>query len=77
MDKIYVALPLLSEPIEWDAIDDLGVDIIFLVIGPEKKPEEYLHVLSEISRLIRLTGIKEKLKSLKSTQQIIQEIGRL
>jgi mannitol/fructose-specific phosphotransferase system IIA component (Ntr-type) len=53
VDSIYISLSILEEGVYWDAIDKQPVKVVFLVVGPEEKPEEYLHVLSVISRLIR------------------------
>lgn len=70
IDSIYISLAILEEGVYWDAIDKQPVQVIFLVVGPEEKPEEYLRVLSVISRLIRNDIARENLLKCKTVDDV-------
>ena len=42
----------LKEPIDFDAQDDMGVDIIFVLLVPSQATEEHLQTLSELASLL-------------------------
>ncbi len=52
----------LKEPINFDAIDDQPVDIIFLLLAPIDADNQHLKALAFISRLLRDKTICEKLR---------------
>ena len=74
VDSIYISLAILEEGVYWDAIDKSPVQVIFLVVGPEEKPEEYLQVLSVISRLIRNDIARENLLECKTVDHVLSVI---
>ena len=43
----------LEKPIDYNAIDDESVDLIFALISPVNNGSAHLHALAEISRLLR------------------------
>ena len=50
--KTGVMFVRFKEGIEWDSMDGSLVNFLFLVIGPTASTEEYLFVLSKISKLL-------------------------
>ncbi len=55
----------LSEPIEFEAMDDQPVDLIFLLLAPEGAGADHLKALARISRLLREDKAIEKLRASK------------
>ena len=53
----------LAQPIEFDALDDEPVDLIFLLLAPEHAGADHLRALARISRLLREPAIIDKLRS--------------
>jgi len=52
----------LDRPINFDAIDDQPVDLLFLLLAPETAGAEHLRMLAHIARLLRRREICEKLR---------------
>jgi len=53
----------LGDPIEFDAIDDQPVDLIFVLLAPESAGADHLKALARISRLLREPSAIEKLRT--------------
>jgi PTS system nitrogen regulatory IIA component len=52
----------LETPIDFDAIDEQPVDLIFLLLAPEGAGADHLKALARVSRLLRDRTICEKLR---------------
>ena len=52
----------LEKPIDFEAIDDQPVDLIFLLLAPEGAGTEHLKALARVSRLLRDRAICAKLR---------------
>ena len=61
-------ISILSRGISFESIDNVPVDIIFLLLFPSKKNSEYLQILASISRLLRNTDLTNKLRGCKNEE---------
>jgi len=52
----------LETPVDFDAVDDQPVDLIFLLLAPEGAGADHLKALARISRLLRDRAMCEKLR---------------
>ena len=52
----------LARPINFDAIDEQPVDLIFLLLAPESAGADHLKALARVSRLLRDRTMCEKLR---------------
>ena len=52
----------LDKPIDFEAIDEQPVDLIFLLLAPEGAGADHLKALARISRMLRDEGLCEKLR---------------
>ncbi len=52
----------LENPIDFDAIDDQPVDLVFVLLAPESAGADHLKALARISRLLREPSAIEKLR---------------
>jgi PTS system nitrogen regulatory IIA component len=52
----------LDHPVDFEAIDEQPVDLIFLLLAPEGAGADHLKALARVSRLLRDRGICEKLR---------------
>ena len=73
----HVSVAVLQEGVEWEALDDRPVHFVFLVVGPGDKPEAYLQLLSQISRLIRLPDATKQLLAATTPEAVINVIREL
>jgi PTS system nitrogen regulatory IIA component len=53
LEKLYGFFARLERPINFDAIDERPVDLIFLLLAPESSGAEHLKALACISRYLR------------------------
>jgi mannitol/fructose-specific phosphotransferase system IIA component (Ntr-type) len=78
LNKIYITFIRINKSIPWDINNENMVNFIFLVIAPEQsKATEYLHILSQISKLISRKETRENLLQANSPQQILNIINNL
>ena len=61
----------LSKGISFDSIDNINVDIIFLLLLPESTRKENLQILASVSRLLRNTELTNKLRGCKNQESAI------
>ncbi len=53
----------LAHPIDFDAIDERPIDIVFLLAAPEGAGADHLKALARVSRLLRDRSLVEKLRA--------------
>jgi PTS system nitrogen regulatory IIA component len=53
----------LERPIEFDAVDDEPVDIVFALLAPEGAGADHLKALASVARVLRDTAIIQKLRA--------------
>ena len=62
LSKIVGLFARLDGRIDFDAIDDQPVDLVFLLLAPEGAGADHLKALARVSRLLRNTQVCEKLR---------------
>ena len=60
----------LENPVDFEAIDEQPVDLIFLLLAPEGAGADHLKALARVSRLLRDRGICEKLRGADQAEAI-------
>jgi PTS system nitrogen regulatory IIA component len=63
LERIFGLFARLPKPIEFEALDDQPVDLIFLLLAPEGAGADHLKALARIARLFRETGVAGKLRA--------------
>ena len=53
IDTLFGMFARLETPIDFDAVDDQPVDLIFLLLAPESAGADHLKALARVSRLLR------------------------
>ena len=62
LDRLYGVFARLARPVNFESIDELPVDLIFLLLAPEQAAAEHLKLLARVSRLLRDKSVCEKLR---------------
>ncbi len=62
LGRLYGVFARLEKPIDFDAIDEHPVDLVFLLLAPESAGADHLKALARVSRLLRDQGICKKLR---------------
>ncbi|HPR18472.1 MAG TPA: cation:proton antiporter [Candidatus Cloacimonadota bacterium] len=71
IDKTYVAAGLLRHPVDWNAPDGKPIELLFLILTPDGKPEEHLKSIRAIATAVRQHDLKtEFMKALRSVDLV-------
>jgi PTS system nitrogen regulatory IIA component len=62
LSRLYGVFARLETPVDFDAVDDQPVDLIFLLLAPETAGADHLKALARVSRLLRDRATCEKLR---------------
>lgn len=62
LDHIVGLFARLDDPVDFDAIDEEPVDLVFLLLAPEDAGADHLKALARISRFLREPSAVEKLR---------------
>jgi len=70
LDRVHGLFARLERPIDFDAIDEQPVDLVFLLLAPERAGADHLKALARVSRLLRDQAICDKLRGSNSGDAI-------
>ncbi len=62
LTRVYGLFARLAAPVEFDAVDNEPVDLVFLLLAPEHAGADHLKALARISRLLRDHDVVAKLR---------------
>ena len=69
-DKTLAAFIKLHKGVDYDAIDNQDVDLIFALLVPENSTEEHLQILAEIAEMFSNAEFRNKLREAKTQQAL-------
>ncbi len=72
----FLALALLKEGIEFEAVDQMPTYVLFLLLGNKNDPGTQLKVLAHICRLVKDTDLIEKIQTAESPREVIEILGQ-
>ena len=75
LDRLYGVFVKMDKPIDFDAIDDEPVDLIFLLLAPESAGADHLKALARVSRLLRDKTVCTKLRGCETADAIYALLG--
>jgi len=67
IDRLHAVFARLDKPVDFAAIDEHPVDLVFLLIAPEGAGADHLKALARISRLLRDESMRKKLRGADSS----------
>jgi PTS system nitrogen regulatory IIA component len=62
LTQIVGVFARLEKPVDFDAMDGRGVDLVFTLLAPERAGADHLRALARVSRLLRSGELREKLR---------------
>ena len=71
------ALAIITDGLDFDAVDEEAVRIIFLLVGPPDSKSIHVRILSRISRLMNIAESRTALLAAKSNTDVLHLIKRL
>ena len=68
----FLSIIILDEPVEFDNIDSLNVDIIVSIIVPERNYSNHLELLAHLSSKLNDPLVRKELRQARNSSQIIK-----
>jgi PTS system nitrogen regulatory IIA component len=69
----------LDQPVQFDAVDDQPVDLIFALFAPVDAGAEHLQALARVSRLLRQPDLRRQLRQARNADAVhallVQDLG--
>lgn len=79
LDRMRGVFVRLEQPVDFDAVDDQPVDLIFALFAPKSAGAEHLRALARVSRLLRQAELREHLRQARTADAIhallVQDAG--
>jgi nitrogen PTS system EIIA component len=79
LDRMRGVFVRLDQPVDFDAVDDQPVDLIFALFAPKDAGAEHLRALARVSRLLRKAELREQLRQARTADAIhallVQDTG--
>ncbi|MDP2036103.1 MAG: PTS sugar transporter subunit IIA, partial [Ignavibacteria bacterium] len=70
VNEIIAAFGKINNPIDFQALDDQPVNLVFLLVGKENLVGPHIKLLSRISRMMNLEDFRESLAKATTAQEI-------
>ncbi|MBS3763469.1 MAG: PTS sugar transporter subunit IIA [Planctomycetes bacterium] len=75
VDDCLLAVGIAPEGIEFDAVDDEPVYLVFLLLGAPDKPSQTIEALADIGLLVQIPNVYDRLISARDPEDVIQIIN--
>jgi nitrogen PTS system EIIA component len=70
LERMHGVFVRLDEPVDFGAVDEQPVDLIFALLAPVDHPAEHLRALAKVSRALRQSDLREQLRQARSADAI-------
>lgn len=70
LPRLFGLFARLERPIDFEAIDEQPVDLIFLLLAPGGAGADHLKALARVSRLLRDRAMREKLRGSETAEAL-------
>jgi len=70
LGRVFGVFARLERPIDFDAVDDAPVDLMFLLLAPERAGADHLKALARVSRLLRDESLCQALRGCDTAEGI-------
>ena len=71
VSETVAAFAITAEPVDFGAIDDQDVRLLFLLVGTEAAKSEHIKILSRISRLLNRDAFRERLLRAHNAKEVL------
>lgn len=69
--ETVAAFAITADPVDFGAIDDQKVSLVFLLVGTEEAKSEHIKILSRISRLLNRDAFRERLLQAHDAEEVL------
>jgi len=71
IQKVYFAFGSTKKSVDFEALDEKPVNLVFLLLCPEKKVNTQISLLARLSRILHDKKLRKKLAKCKKSQDVI------
>jgi nitrogen PTS system EIIA component len=71
-NDFFIAIAILKNGMDWKALDDAPVRVVFMIGGPDDKQTEYLQILSKLTLALKDEQRRKKMLTMNSPTDIIE-----
>ena len=75
--RVYGCIIKLNFSIDYDALDQQPVDLIFALVVPDEHNDDHLKTLSCVTRILQSSSSREKLRACRNNQQLFNTLIKL
>lgn len=76
LDRMRGLFIRLDQPIDYDSVDDLPVDLVFALLAPEEAGTEHLRALARVSRALRQPELRQQLRTIDNNDALFALLTR-
>src|SRR5215216_361904 len=70
LNKLFGLFARLDRPVEFETLDGLPVDLIFVLLAPETAGADHLKALARVARLLREPDVARKLRQSRDAEAL-------
>jgi len=70
LQRLRAVFVRLEHPVEFEAVDDQPVDLLFALFAPKNAGAEHLRALARVSRLLRQAELREQLRKARTADAV-------
>ena len=70
LERMHAVFVRLETPVDYDALDEQPVDLVFALLAPKDAGSEHLRALARVSRILRRSEVREHLRQARSADAI-------
>jgi nitrogen PTS system EIIA component len=70
LDKLFGLFARLERPVDFEAMDNQPVDLVFLLLAPETAGADHLKALARVARLLREGDVVRKLRDSRDAEAL-------
>lgn len=70
LGRMHGVFVQLDEPVDFGAVDEQPVDLLFALLAPADHPAEHLRALAKVSRALRQADLREQLRQARSSDAV-------
>jgi PTS system nitrogen regulatory IIA component len=70
LQRMRAVFVRLEQPVEFDAVDDQPVDLLFALFAPKNAGAEHLRALARVSRIMRQSELREQLRKARTADAV-------
>lgn len=74
VEHTVAVLATTAEPLDFEAFDEKPVQIVFLMVGPERDSRAHLRVLGRISRILNDGDTRQRILAAKSSASVVETL---